>query len=86
MLSSLGVDVLPPPKLVTLLPEEEESKPPISPELKIVRRVIVDVAILVGLKVAMVFASRRAVKSIRELNKTNIPRQWMYEEKEEEQS
>jgi hypothetical protein len=78
--------VIPPPKLVTLLPEEEETQPPISPELKIVCRVVVDVTILVGLKIAMVFASRRVVKSIRELNKTNIPRQWMYEEKEEEQS
>lgn len=78
--------MLPPPKLVTLLPEEEEPKPPISPELKIVRRVVIDVAILVGLKVAMVFASRRAVRSIRELNKTNIPRQWMNNEEEKEQS
>jgi hypothetical protein len=78
--------VLEEPELVTLLPEEDPPPPPIAPELKVVRRLVIDVAVLVGLKVAMVFASRRVAKSIRELNKTNIPRQWIYEEKEEEQS
>lgn len=68
------------PELVTLIPEEEDPRPPVSPQFKAVRNLVIDVSALIALKVAMVFVTRRLVKSVHEVNKLNIPQQWYREE------
>lgn len=66
---------LEPPELVTLLPEEEEKNQVVSQDLKIVRRLLFEVVVLVGCKVGMIYASHRVVKTIREMNRVNLPHQ-----------
>jgi hypothetical protein len=70
--------VLEEPELVTLLPEEEPQPPPVSEEFMVVRELVIDVAVLIALKVGMVFATRKLVKTVRKLNKLNIPTQRNY--------
>lgn len=66
--------MLDPPKLVTLLPEEEEEEePPVSRDLQVVKKLIVDVTVVVGLKLALVFATRKLARTLREVGKLDIP-------------
>lgn len=65
---------LEPPELVTLLPEEEKSEE-LSRDLRIVRRLVAEVAVLVTLKIGMIIVSHRVMKTVREMNKVNFPRQ-----------
>lgn len=68
-------EVLEDPELVTLIPEEEDPPPPITEELSVIRELVVDVAVLIGLKVLMVFATRKLARTVKKLDKLNIPTQ-----------
>ena len=63
------------PELVTLLPEEKEEEPPVSEDLRIVKRIVRDVVILASAKIVMVFAARRLSRNVRDLQKIEFPRQ-----------
>jgi hypothetical protein len=73
-----GGKVLEEPELVTLLPEEEPQPPPISEELEVVRDLVIEVVILIGLKIGMVLVTRKLVRTVRKLDKLNIPTQRSY--------
>jgi hypothetical protein len=70
--------VLEEPELVTLLPEEEEEALESKKDWEVVKDFAIDVAVLVGLKVAMILWTRRVVKSAVKMNKIRIPRQRNY--------
>lgn len=55
------------PELVTLLPEEDEEEPPPS-VTKLHTKIVINLLVIAGLKVATGFAVRRLVKNIRSVD------------------
>lgn len=55
------------PELVTLIPEEEEKPPPPSVG-KLHAKIVVNLVVIAGLKIATGFAVRRLVKSVRTID------------------
>ena len=55
------------PELVTLIPEEEEEPPPPSAG-KLHAKIVVNLVVIAGLKIATGFAIRRLVKNVRSID------------------
>lgn len=55
------------PELVTLIPEEEEEEPPPSVS-KLHTKIVVNLVVIAGLKIATGFAIRRLAKNVRSID------------------
>jgi hypothetical protein len=61
------MSVIEEPELVTLIPEEEEDEPPPS-VTKLHTKIVVNLVLIAGLKIATGFAIRRLVKDVRKID------------------